>query len=126
MRNGIKRASAAEGVEETKATEQEGEDAPNDGGSPGIQITQGHSPTSDPTATVVHTAADKIVGSAKDAASERMPPVERFSVVGDHRVLFNGMTYTVRHGKIVDAQSHDLKLLKRQGVRLEKLPADAG
>jgi hypothetical protein len=110
MRNGIKRAHGSE------TSTEEASDAPLAGGASGVAAA-----VTDPGETRVATAEGKIVGSAKDAESEKLPPVVRYQVVSDTKVLFLGHTYVVKAGKIVDAQSSDLALLRKQGVRLQKI-----
>lgn len=73
------------------------------------------------TAVIVADATTKV---APEVAPEEVPPVHRYTVVADKQILSNGFRTTLKAGKIVDSLNYDIKHLKKQGVRLQRVETE--
>jgi hypothetical protein len=91
------------------ATEEFDDQAPMDGGAPGI--------VPQPTAQVTFPGTI----ARRDPDAPPAPPVDRYRVVGHYDIIYSGCKTHLKDGKTVDEYTYDLDLLRRQGVRLEKI-----
>jgi hypothetical protein len=57
----------------------------------------------------------------RDLSGETIPTPRTFRVLNGGPVVYDGARFTINPGKIVTDVTHDVDLLKRQGIVLEEL-----
>lgn len=119
-RNAVRRTSGGEGDGHEGAEGDETQQV--EGGAPGL-------PTADSGAqpnpeTRITRPGDMVVGDVRDAKSEGAPQAKKYTVVNGGKILWQNLSYQMQPGQVVSDHTHDVALLRRQGIRLEELPAD--
>jgi len=61
------------------------------------------------------------VASAVREPDVEAPPVPRYRVVHERRVMFRGFFVVLKPGKVIDPREYDVENLRGQGVVLEEL-----
>lgn len=103
----------------------ESQQAPEEGGTPGVPLERIHSGSQPNAASRVMLPQDMIGRDARDPASEAAPRPKRYVVVGGpYRVSYNNFPYVLSHGKILSEHTSNIPFFRSQGVRMEELPPE--